>query len=242
MSRIDNKLHFYHAYCMDQKEPPFLKTLLHKPKQVLLVIFFISFIIAVPLGIAGYHLGYVNGSRQPRMLQDNLSIKLQKKAVSTIKSSPSLKPSSPYVLSYSIPSGWHTIIWHPTPDSSQSAILSPNYTSQNDPTPQTGMSILIYRFPESISSMQQLRTSILQEGNGVQHLTQTTIGELPAIHAWFIDSDDNLIFDEYHILKNNDHWIIRFVFPSGSSLSEAQNEEDLYKTQINELLQSIQFQ
>lgn len=110
-----------------------------------------------------------------------------------------------------------------------------------DPKPKTGMVIFISRNPQAMKNLKQLRASTETSEDGLQELTQTVVAGLPAYHAFFISSESNRVLDDYHMLKDTDHWAIRFIFP-GNSLPDVQREKRLYRSQLTDFLQSVQFQ
>ncbi|HWY79186.1 MAG TPA: hypothetical protein VNW29_02405 [Candidatus Sulfotelmatobacter sp.] len=204
--------------------------------------FFLGLLIAIPFSIVGYRLGYINGKQQVKVTSVINKSKIIAKQQSSMpgNASPTL-----YTLSYTIPVGWRSIIWNPTTVSTSSAIVSPDYigndTAHNDLTPRTGIAVFIYRYPELMSSLQELRAKTEESEDNMQKITQTVVSGFPAYHAIFVSTDSNRVLDQYHILKGTDHWVINFVLP-GNSLPAAQYEEQRYSVAFNELLQSVQFQ
>lgn len=207
------------------------------------VLIFCCLLSGLLCAIGGYQLGVINGALQVRPLPPQTA---QQPLPST---APRLSPSdtpTKYTLTYSIPAGWHTILWHPTPTSTSSAIVSPDYTgfnnpSYDDPDPQTGIAIFIWRMPKPAYSLQQLRSQTEMSEDGMQKIASTTIAGLPAYHATFISTDSQRILDTYHILKDTDHWVVSFNF-QGNSLTEVTQEENRYSSALTAFLNSILFQ
>lgn len=140
-----------------------------------------------------------------------------------------------YNVFYTPPAGWRAMVWHPDPDSVGAALFSPDYTSIDDPSPQTGLSILIYQFPGEFDSMAKLKPAV-----GMLSLNQTTVAGYPAYLSIFNDSDSGRYLIDYDILKDEDRWLVRIDYP-GTSYASMQQEEQKYSIQVNQLLQSIQF-
>ena len=206
----------------------------------------VGILIIVPSGLLGYQIGthnshvLVRSTPAKSLPQKKKTVQKQVKKTTSNKQFASTVLPGKYTVLYTIPAGWRPMIWHVTPYGAENAILPPDYTSLSDPVPQTGMSIVIFQFPDEVSDMKHLRPIVEQTEDGLQHLSQTTVGGYPAWYAIFKDTDSNLILYDYHILKGNDHWVVRFIFP-GNSLVAAQEEEQKYNYQINEFMQSLQF-
>lgn len=196
--------------------------------------------IALLVGIGGYLIGYRNGTQQSKIRSPKITTPQKNTITPTTR-----MLTTPYALSYSVPSGWRTIQWHPAPNSTASAIASPDYTSFNtiddNPTPQTGIAIFISRYSQPIRSLQQLKSKVEESEDNMQSITQIVVGGFPAYHAVFVSSDSNRVLDDYHILKGTDDWVINCVF-TGNSLPTYLQEKQRYIVGFNELLQSIQFQ
>lgn len=209
---------------------------------VKITLVFLLFLISLSIGLFGYLLG--QGVQKSQVKPSPAKVSNIKKKIPatqpTVAPTVAIQQGQSYTVIYTPPSGWQTMLWHPTPDSTENAILSPDYTSIADPNPQTGLVILIYQFPGQFSDMKQFRGSVEETEENMQGITQTEVGGFPAWHAIFISSDSIRIVDDYHILKDHDHWLVRFILP-GNSLPAAQAEEKKYSYQMKELLQSIQF-
>lgn len=223
---------------------PTQSTAIPSKRQPFILFLIIGIIILLVSGLGGYFIGYTNAINKQLTKQTNNDI--TKKLITHPTITPTQDTTTSYILSYSIPSGWRRIVWNPAPNSSSSAILSPDYTSVDDPNPTTGLSIIVYRYISAeggnyFSNLQQLKTNVENQEENLQKITPTTIAGFPGFHAVFIDTDANRTLDEYSILKGHDQWIIRII-TGGLSLSYQQQEEQKYGTQINEFLQSIQFQ
>lgn len=209
--------------------------------------FLLSLFISIPVSLLEYQLGYKQGKQEQTPSHSTVTI-TNKKELTTKQtgsknsdgddSSQEQIPS--YILIYTPPAGWQSMVWHPDANSVGSALVSPDYTSISDPNPQTGFSILIYQFPQQYNDMSQLRPFVEQTEEGLTSLTQTTIAGFSAFHTIYNDSDAGRILEDYDILKGHDHWIVRIDFP-GNSFPAMQAEEQKYGYAINELLQSIQF-
>lgn len=204
----------------------------------------ISLLIAIPIGFAGYEVGYTQGKQQEikSYIPPAKAKKIASKPKDVVPSSstPSPEPMNSYVLIYTAPTEWRSMVWQPDPNNKGSAILSPDYTSIADPNPQTGLVILIYQFPDQFKDMTQFRSSVEEVEDNLKDLTQTVVGGYPAWHAIFVSTDSERVINDYHILKDHDHWVVRIIVP-GNSLLVAQAEEQKYNYQINNLIQSIQF-
>ena len=211
-----------------------------------IIVFTIVLVLsALVCGSVGYHLGTLHNSQQG----NNPSFKLsspkrklpikQKNEPSKDESLTTIQPKT-YTVSYTIPTGWSQMLWHITDGGVENAILAPDYTSIADPEPQTGMSIIIYQFPGTVSDIHQLRPIVEQTEDGLQSLSETTIDGYSTWYAIFQCWDANRVLYDYHILKDHDHWVIRLIFP-GTSLQVARDEAQKYNYQIKEFLQSTQF-
>lgn len=218
--------------------------------RVIIVCCIVCLLIAIPAGLIGYQTGYAHGKQLavvPPVVKP-----LPKKEITSKhddddddedegqKSENAPGQENSYNVFYTPPAGWRAMVWHPDPDSVGSALFSPDYTSIEDPTPQTGLSVLIYQFPGQFNSMEQLRPAVEETEEGLLSLTQTTIAGYSAYRSEYDDSDSGRYLNDYDILKGHDRWLVRIDFP-GTSYAAMQQEEQKYSIQINQLLQSIQF-
>jgi hypothetical protein len=204
-------------------------------------------LIAVFCAGTGFWTGFMYGQKSETI---HPIIKIVTKKQIITKTVPvHVSAAAPYTLTYTMPQGFTTLVWHPTAKSSSVAFASPDYLQNMSPAqaartgihPQTGMAIYIYRVPEPCYSLSLLKATTESTEENLQELTQTTVGGQPAYYAEFIDTDSYRILFDYHILKGTDQWVIRYVFP-GINLQAAQTEEQKYSQQINAFLQSFQFQ
>lgn len=208
----------------------------------------LGLLLAVIFGSGGYWVGSHSAQKQMRIPQSPKMTVSPKSTAKPAKKALFQTVAIPYAISYTIPQGFSTILWHPTPISTASAIVSPDYIPfkspsgvlNSDPDPQGGMGIFIIKKPNPIDNLSQLKVSTQTTEEGMQQIAETTVGGYPAYFAIYLDSDSDRILYDYHILYGTDEWVIRIVFP-GLSLSAAQQEYQRYSAQINDFLQSIQF-
>jgi hypothetical protein len=232
---------------MDQNNSPIVPSPpLTRPKLSIIfgVCCFLALLFASVFGIVGYQMGYSSGNQQKTMSQR--SIKSAKKIAVTPevvlpnKEEPTPKQPNSYALIYTSPPGWRSMVWQPDPNTPGSAMLSPDYSSFDDPEPQTGLAILIYQFPQQYSDIKQMRPDVEATEDNMKGLSQITVAGFPTLHAIFVSTDSHRVVDDYNILKDHDRWIVRIVTP-GNSLPDSKAEEQKYNYQISELLKSIQF-
>jgi hypothetical protein len=229
---------------MDQNNTgaPSSATSRHGNLIVIIACCIVCLFISILVGFIGYQTGLGQGKQlaiAPTVVTPMPKKEITSKPASVANGNSSGQEST-YNVFYTPPAGWGSMIWHPDPNSVGTALFSPDYTSIDDPNPKTGFSVLIYQVPGQYKSMDQLRPAVEETEEALQRLTQTTIAGYPAYQSIYNDTDSGRYLEDYDILKGSDRWLIRIDFP-GTSYNVMQEEEQQYNSQINQLLQSIQF-